>query len=158
MEGDFTRQTSGLCSAASLANACRALGVTYKYAPVTETVAALVMGLHGDAIEKGAGEVAIKSGALALGFKRFPRKPTTHRIREVATGDYATALVAVGEGAVIASVDGGSHWLVLVADEQNRVVVIDADNTQPMLARISLTKLERRWRGDGGTFYGIALR
>ena len=155
-EGDFVKQTAGLCSAASIANACRVLGVTWKYSPVTEAVAALAMGLSENAVETGADQTAIVRGVLALGFKTRARKETTRVVRELYTDKFAIAQERLKYHAVIASVDGGAHWLVLVADGA-RVNVIDSDNTAPMLARITPTNLERRWRHDG-KFYGIALR
>ncbi len=154
---DFVKQTAGLCAAAAVANACRALGVVWKYSPVTEAIAAMAMGLTENSVQTGADQAAIRRGLTALGYKRFARKPGTRVARELITGKFGVALECVGGHAVIASVDNVGHWVVLVADEQLRVVVIDADNMAPTLARISPTNLERRWLHDG-LFYGVAVR
>src|SRR5579883_483071 len=155
MAKDFYKETTGFCSAASLANACVAIEYLYMYSVVNETIAATAMKVPADTVEKGADERAIIKGLRKLGFKSFPRRTDTKRFKVLSTKDFSAALRWLTEGYVIIAITReNSHWATLTMDDYGKIILIDPDNSYPMLTKLSHIELEREWRING-LFYGI---
>ncbi|HET7153303.1 MAG TPA: hypothetical protein VFJ29_06025 [Candidatus Kapabacteria bacterium] len=155
---DFCKETTGFCSAAALANACVAIEYLYKYTVVNETIAATAMKVPADTVERGADEKAILKGLRKLGFKSRPRRTDTKRFKVLSSKDFAVALRWLTEGyVVIAITRENSHWVVITMDDYDKIILIDADNTYPMLTKLSHIELEREWRING-LFYGIGVK
>jgi len=155
---DFYKETTGFCSAAALANACVVIEYLYMYSVVNETIAATAMKVPAETVEKGADERAILKGLRKLGFKSFPRRTDTKRFKVLSSKDFAVALHWLTVGyVVIAIIRENSHWAVITMDDYGKIILIDADNTCPMLTKLSHIELEREWRING-LFYGIGVK
>lgn len=151
---DFIKQTTGLCAATCVANACRLVGHTYKNIAVTETLAALAMGMHKEDVVHGAGATKIIRGLQGVGVKRYSKKCT---YRKLFTPDFDRAIAFAKHYAVIACVEGDAHWVIIVIDGKNKATIVDPDNTRPTLRRISLPGLKGLWRVDG-KFFGVGVK
>ena len=139
------------CGAASVVNACRALG--------RRVAEGRVRSLAGSSEAEGTDEVGLIQAVRGLGLKATP-----HHSSDAATA-WAFIRSNVQDGRpCLLCIDQWQHWVCVIGVMGDRVIVIDPANTKANMAEngthsLSRRDLHKRWRckDEQEPFYAITV-